>query len=421
MKQNSTPKNKLPFLLLSFFLLLLTLLPLWNGCLPDNRMNSEWSIRIQELSAGFSRRQLYLYPSPELFINSGIYDNIMNSNFWLLFPALVYFFTGRLLLARNLFMILLQLGTLITAALFFNYLFTDRPPAARDQKSPVNLPVAAGIVLYMTCPYRIFLCYDVSNLFEAIVWMLLPLYVMMLAHLLSQQRAKIITVLLSSFLLAGIGYSHLILYLTIAALTCLAGILLRKFRLLLPVLFSTVITLPCLYRLAAYLFGNFAAGWNLPLQSIMKNGYLPGQFFSSYAFRDGHPGMGLGLLTCLFAGIWLSFVAGQKISSRLYRPALVLFLLLTLLSLSSFPWDLVQRLGLWALKLVSLIGSPAIFWGLGLAVFALPAALIIEYIRQQESKWAAMLLPYTALLLSAGICLHQCYTLMKAAVPLLLP
>ena len=153
----------------------------------------------------------------------------------------------------------------------------------------------------------------------------------------------------------------------------------------------------------------------------MKNGYLPGPFFSSYAFRDGHPGMGLGLLTCLFGGIWLSFVASQKISSRLYRPALVLFLLLTLLSLSSFPWDLVQRLGLWALKLVSLIGSPAIFWGLGLAVFALPAALIIEYIRQQESKWAAMLLPYTALLLSAGICLHQCYTLMKAAVPLLLP
>ena len=37
--------------------------------------------------------------------------------------------------------------------------------------------------------------------------------------------------------------------------------------------------------------------------------------------------------------------------------------LLTVMSLRYFPWDFVQRMGSWALGLVTLIGTPAVFFG----------------------------------------------------------
>lgn len=37
--------------------------------------------------------------------------------------------------------------------------------------------------------------------------------------------------------------------------------------------------------------------------------------------------------------------------------------MLTVMSLRYFPWDFVQRMGSWALGLVTLIGTPAVFFG----------------------------------------------------------
>ena len=397
-----------------FLLLLLavTLPPLFSNRLPDHAMTLEWTCRLQELTDGFTARRPVLFPQAEVFDWTGVYDHAMNSNLWLFVPAVLYFFTGNLLLSYQTFLFLIQVGTLLSSDMFFSTFFSEKEPEAKVRFIPKHPAALCGIALYMTCPYRLFLCYDQSNLFEALVWMLLPLYVWALSGFFKNKR-QFPVMCFAGFLLTLIGYTHLILYLVILCFSCLAGLLLRNWKILISLGFSILLSLPCLYRLVSYLFDLSGTVLILPLNGIMKNGYFVGQFFSSYAYQTNHPGMGLGLLLCLFGGLWLSFVASTHPKHKWYVPSFMLFGFLTLLSLSLFPWDPAQRLGLPVLKFISRIGTPGLFWGLATAVFTLPAALISELFCCRKNRTAALLFPLFVLLLSMGIGLHLCSTLIS--------
>ena len=97
--------------------------------------------------------------------------------------------------------------------------------------------------------------------------------------------------------------------------------------------------------------------------SIMEQGYSIGGLFSTYFYRNGHPGMGILLLGCLLFLLYQSFVKGKKICAKNDHIWLGAAALLTVMSLRYFPWDFVQRMGSWALGLVTLIGTPAVFFG----------------------------------------------------------
>lgn len=416
MRHSVFKKISAPTTLLYFLLLIIILLPLSNGYLLNNGLINEWTARITEISSGFHEHKLYFFPTAESLITCGIYENTMNSNVWLYLPALIYAATDSLFISWGTFHLFLQAGTLLAASLFFRRVLA---PAKTDSGASFyrELPATIGVLLYMTFPYRISLCYDRSNLLEAIVWMLFPLYAWAIAGILMNRR-RILSGILAIITLAGIGYAHTVLYLAIAAASMLLFLLFKKWSALLSVVISAVCFAPGLLYLSRYLFGGPDAFWYLPLGSIMKNGYLFGQFFTTYAYRDYHPGMGLGMMICLFAGIWLLFVAEQKISSVLYYPSLLATGLFTLLSLSAFPWDFLQRMGTWALKLVALINTPAIFWGLALMILSLPAAIMIERFMQQKDKTIAQIVPWSVMISCLGICLYHCFTLMTGSLPL---
>ena len=121
--------------------------------------------------------------------------------------------------------------------------------------------------------------------------------------------------------------------------------------------------IPHLYDVEHWLFDGSFAESGLEYTSIMEQGYSIGGLFSTYFYRNGHPGMGILLLGCLLFLLYQSFVKGKKICAKNDHIWLGAAALLTVMSLRYFPWDFVQRMGSWALGLVTLIGTPAVFFG----------------------------------------------------------
>lgn len=85
-----------------------------------------------------------------------------------------------------------------------------------------------------------------------------------------------------------------------------------------------------------------------------------------------------------------------------------------LLATRYFPWELVQRLGVWSLKFVSLLETPALF--AGFTVLFLPAVLVaaarrLEQAKERVSAMGSLLICWLA---SMGTLLYQCYILIRS-------
>lgn len=402
MKSKQT-NNQYLYRIVMVLTLISALLPVACNYIMSGGMISEWIDRTKELAL-----ELRLFPSADVFLNMWSRENAMDSNLWFYPAGILYRLSDSIVLTYRIYMLCLQIGTLVFAKLFFERLFADR-----DTK----VSAFFGILLYMTAPYRIYLCYDIADLSAALVWMLLPLYAWALLGLL-RGSGKWMDILVASLALAGIGYAEMIYYFVVLGITVFALIYFKKVLPVVPMAVGTVLFVPALYRLIKYLFADAYGELQIPVRTIMQNGYRFGQFFSSYVFRDNHPGMGLGLIICLLAGLWMCFVAGSQKVQRQERFFVVLSFLLLLLSLHCFPWDYAQRLGVWALKLVSLINTPAIFAGLAWKCLCIPAASSVERMSEQENNVIARAIQIIVLLACIGVCFYQCNMLTYSRLPM---
>ena len=385
-----------------------SLFPVGCNYIMDGGIVKEWIARVKEIAEGFQAGHLYLFPSSETLAATGVMENAMNSNLCYLIPGLIYRMTDNMVLSYRTYMLLIQAGTFFAATLCFRRIFRQRGG---------DLAAAFGILLYMTNPYRIYICYDAANLSQATAWMFLPLYMSAIYGLLISNKiaGDIITAALA---LAGVGYADIVLSLILIAVTILVSIWARKLSPFAATGIGCILLFPGLYRLLQYLFMGGFSELQLPPQTIMPKGYHLGQYFASYAFREGHPGMGIGMMICLLALLWVRFVNREKGDDKDIRNFTCLSLFFTALSFFGFPWDFFQRLGGWAIKLISLIGTPATFWGMAMAVFCIPAAAGIEKINRYENKLAAEAISLIAVLFCVGICVYQCNTLTYTRLPM---
>ena len=387
---------------------LVVLFPVSCNYIMEGGIIGEWVARMCELSEGGSPGGFPLFASAEAIASTGIPANGMDSNLWFFLPALVYRLGNNLVFAYRSYMLAIQAGTLAASILLFGRIFSH---------SESKLPVFFGVLLYMTCPYRIYVCYDLGDLSQTAAWMLLPVYLWAILGLLQKEGNQIWNLTAAALSLAGIGYGDTVFFLIAAGVTLPSGLAKRRLSVLIAPIAGSLLFLPGLYRLFQYLFRNGFQDLNMPLGSIMPKGYPLGSYFSSYAFREGHPGMGLGMVICLLTGIWLFFVTGRKPSMqcKVFTGTAAFFILLSYIG---FPWDYFQRLGDWALKLISLIETPAIFFGMAYLFLCVPAASAIKRIRQYENKTAAYAVPLLVMLACYGICIYQCNNLTYTRPPL---
>ena len=303
-------------------------------------------------------------------------------------------------------------ATLISACLMFGRLY-ERQRTARF----------FGVLLYMLCPFRIYVCHRTQDHTLALIFLLIPLYLWSMAVLMKtgQKRTKKLLFLLPATLaLMGIGLIDILQLLIMAGMTLCAFLYTRGRRplLLLPPLLGCFLCLPRMFLLKSYLSGENFETLKLSLESIAPRGYSVGSLFSSYVSRNDSPGLGLALFLCLLAGLWLLFVRNRFIkesgafidAEKAFFPFWgIMGCLLTLPALRCFPWDYIRRIGPWMVRLVAMLKTPAVFFGYAQICFCILGAGILEIFHDREDRTADISLRFLVCLSAVGSGIYWCF------------
>lgn len=384
-------------------IVLTTMLPLACRYIMQGGIIDEWVVRIQEVK---------LFPDMETILSTGSRMNALNSNLWFLPSAVLFAATKKLVWSYMLQMVFLQVGTLFTSYIMFHEIFSGSFDFMDMEE---KRSILFGVLLYMTCPYRIYCCYDRADLFQAAAWMLLPVYIWAVIKV--TENGKWIYIFLTAFSLAGIGYADNIYFLIVTGISLLVVIIANNWKLLFALAGGCILFFPGLFRLVQYFCTDRYDELGFSLQSIMDRGYTIGEYFGFYVYSEGKPGMGFGIFFGLLTGLWLIFVAEKWKKSTISKLFFWLAIIMFLLSLKYFPWDYVQRLGSWSLKLVGLIGTPAIFGGLAQLLFCVPAACASGKIGKAENRYIAVGMTMLIALSSLGLCAYYCDMLIYQRIP----
>ncbi len=302
-------------------------------------------------------------------------------------------------------MILIQIVTLVTSYFMFRRIFSE------EEKQTIWF----GVLLYMTCPYRMYCCYDRVDFSQAAAWMVIPVYIWAVTGITKEKKWT--DIIFGALALAGIGYANTIYFLIAFGLSILVIIALKKWNMVLALIGGAMCFFPGLLRLMEFLFTDKYDELDLSLQSIMPNGYTIGEYFAFYVYKEGRPGLGFGLFFALLSGLWLMFVAGKWEKSKSSKIFFLLAVCMLLLSMKFFPWDYVQRVGNFGLKLVALIGTPAVFGGVAELLLCVPAAWSTRLISRFENCYIAKGVTLLIVMSCLVWCVYFCSILIYQRIP----
>lgn len=383
-----------------FLLLIVTSIPIFCMYIMEGGMATQSIARLQELA----QIKLVFFPEMEYASENGLASLALNSNLFYFLPALFLRLTSNIRWTWALLLFFLQAATMGGALLLFRYLY------------PEGSGFLWGVLLYMTFPFRIYLCYDLAELSQVLVWALLPYYLWGILHVV-QNRKRHLFLWVSALFLAGMGYADAGCFPIILGFTLLLILLSRNAFPLLAMAGGTLLALPGLKRLLSFLLSEDMAGLNIPLASIMPRGYAVGELFSAFIYADGKPGIGPGLLFVFALLIYFQFVEGQKLLAKGEAAYVGAGIFLLLLSLRYFPWDYLQRVSPVFLKMVSLFQTPGQFLYLACFLFTIPAAGVMHRICEKKDKYTASFLAVLLLILCLGTVVYQCNTYIFTRLP----
>lgn len=224
-----------------------------------------------------------------------------------------------------------------------------------------------GTLFFMTCPYHLYLIYDKGDFAESAVWCLFALFL--------SESAKLVRMMKEdqrNVRKAAEGKSFLL------ALASLAGMV-----------------------------SAFMIGYIQPQGSFSEKGYVFGQFFTTFFYKEAHPGIGLGLFTGV--GLWVFYMVDGK--ARRYRAIGNCFLLaavLALMSLIKFPWDVAARVSGLAMKILWHLETPVFFFGFANIFLCFPAVKGVQLAGESSSEFVRVVLRAVAIALAVGVGLYLC-------------
>lgn len=381
-------------------------LPVFCGYILTGGMAEQWVVMLRELSqAKFS-----LYVDLGTASGNGFSQLALSSDLFYFIPAMLLRWSGNVQQIWVMFLFLIQVCSLGGAALLYRYV------------SPGRTGSLCGILLYMTMPFRIYLCYDRADISQALVWMLLPFYLWSVLHVINGGK-RYLFVPVSIAILAATAYANAALFPIIAGLTLLAGLIARNIFLPVTALGGTLLAMPGMERYIKFLFdgnvgGVLSVSYDISFDSIMTRGYAVGELFSFFKYAQDKPGMGVGLLFVLFLLVWGKFVHNRSVLQRKDIFYLAAGLLLILCSLRHFPWDLVQRVHPALLKMVACFWTPGVFAHFGCFLLTLPCAGIMESLYRDKERDTGVFLAAVLYIMCIAMTFYQCNTYVFSRLPL---
>lgn len=389
---------------LLLLILIVASIPVFCMYIIDGGMTKQWTAMIQELSVS----RITLFPEAEYTAENGFSAQALNSRLFFLLPSLFYKLSGSIRWTWVILLFLIQLGSMGGAVLLYRYV------------CPGKAGFLCGVLLYMTMPCRIYLCYDKADISQAIVWMLLPYYLWSILHILDgRKRGRFIP--LSMLFLAAIGYGNSAVFPVIAGLTLLAGLTGLNAFLPITVTGGLVLALPGLKHYMKFLFSSESASLSVSYVSygsIMPKGYAIGELLSCFIYADGKPGPGAGLLLVLLLIAWSKFVNNRSVLQKRDIACLLTGLFLLILSLRYFPWDLVQRVHTILLKMVALFQTPGLFLQYACFLLTVPCADAMSKLYRENDRYARVFLAAVLFILCLGTTIYQCNEYIFSRLPL---
>lgn len=381
-------------------------IPVFCGYVMAGGMAGQWAAMLQELSRG----RFTLFTDWGTAAEHGFSQLAVNSNLFCFLPALFLRWSGSVRWTWAALLLLIQAGSLGGAVLLYRRVCPGRAGSL------------CGILLYVTMPFRIYLCYDRADVSQAFFWMLLPFYLWSLLRVMDGGR-RCLFVPVSMLLLAATGYASAALFPVIAGLTLLAGLAARSAFLPLTALGGCLLAVPGLGRYVTLLFGGGAGGAlsaapDVSYGSIMTKGYAVGELFSFFRWAEEKPGIGAGLFFVLFLLAWNVFVRERSLLQGRDVFFLAAGLLLIPCALRYFPWDLVQRVHPVLLRMVSLLGTPGLFLHLACLFLTFPCAKAMGRLYGEGDRNQGTFLVAALLAICLATTVYQCNTYVFSRPPL---
>lgn len=291
---------------------------------------------------------------------------------------------------ENILVILSQLVTAGTVCSMFLCIIGEKEKNKKLSRKSIAV-LTMGTLIYLLLPEHVNIVIYNRDWIQIFLWQLIPVLAISLMKIASTEKAiwKCGFGVVAVLVMGLIGRMDGVAGLTVLFLVCVAGICRKQWQYPVIGALGTVMAYPTYITWKHWLFDGSFAESGLEYGSIMYKGYSIGGLFSTYFHRNGDPGMGILLLGGIMVLIYFSFVKGRK----LFDGPDVIWLasagLLTVMSLRYFPWDLVQRMGSWALGLVTLIRTPTVFFTYAQMILCVICVVKIDKItkwREAEGK-----------------------------------
>lgn len=248
------------------------------------------------------------------------------------------------------------------------------------------------VTLYLTCPWHMLFCVVQGGITDSALWALIPWYLGgVLQTAKTEGKGRWLSAGLAAAVLALIGYGSNVILLVLAAFTVFLAFFAGGSACL-PLIPGILLWLPKGIRFFQYLFTSAYDDLGMSLETIAGKGYAWSDFLTSWNFREGRPGLGMGLLAGLALVIWVKMTGedGEEKKTKILKGGLSWLMLLCFFAATCyFPWDYVQRVGSWSLKFVALFESPALFMGFGSLFAALLIPRIVKPLMQEENRLPA--------------------------------
>ena len=326
------------------------------------------------------------------------------ANLFYLFPAALHLFGADLGNAYKWTLLLFNLATAITSYACF------RGICGRKDAGMI------GSMLYTWCPYRCSEMYLVGDLGELAAWTFLPLILLGLKCLYTEdgepENKKACPLLVLGFsltLVSSTVVAFAVAVMTAVILLAMGKRTVRKRRLLnlgksiaAVVLINAWFLIPALLRLR-----DVSAVNSMLLPDVRSRGMYFTQYFNIFGWgKDGvalvqnglkdAQTMGPGIAVVILAALWLFcvFIGKMQENRQSLTRLLCVSLILMLLSSQIFPWDLLQNRNMFCSIVLAVLYTPAKIGIAANACLVLSSCLILavfaERLTVRDYKWLLM-------------------------------
>ena len=156
--------------------------------------------------------------------------------------------------------------------------------------------------------------------------------------------------------------------------------------------------------------------------SFEEKGYAFGEMFTSFFYKDDHPGFGIALFVAVCIFLYYAIIDIRisktdnrteiKKNNRLPIVFFVLAIIFMVLASINFPWDSIIRNIPMIGKVILRLESPTIFFGLSSFCFTVPAVYATGNLKKSENEFARKIMPMMIIFFGVAVGMFLIYQYM---------